>query len=60
LLPADYEAIQRSLMDGKPLPATTNFGKGIISLVDRLAGSAEPQKKNSSLSGLLSMFSRTS
>jgi len=60
LLPADYEAIQRSLMDGKPLPATTNFGKGIIGLVDRLAGASEPHKKNNSLSGLLSMFSRTS
>ena len=60
LLPADYEAIQRSLMDGKPLPATTNFGKGILDLVDRLAGSSEPHKKNSSLSGLLSLFSRPS
>ena len=60
LLPADYEAIQRSLMDGKPLPATTSFGKGILDLVDRLAGSSEPHKKNSSLSGLLSLFSRPS
>jgi pilus assembly protein CpaE len=59
LLPADYEAIQRSLMDGKPLPATTNFGKGILGLVDRLAGNSEPHKKNSSLSGLLSLFSRS-
>jgi hypothetical protein len=33
----------------------------MIALVDRLAGSSEPSnKKNSSLSGLLSMFSRTS
>jgi pilus assembly protein CpaE len=60
LLPADYEAIQRSLMDGKPLAATTNFGKGILGLADRLAGSSEPHKKNSSLSGLLSLFSRPS
>jgi pilus assembly protein CpaE len=61
ILPADYEAIQKSLMEGKPLAANTSFGKSMISLVDRLAGSSEPSnKKNSSLSGLLSLFSRTS
>jgi pilus assembly protein CpaE len=60
LMPTDYEAIQKSLMEGKPLPATSNFGKSIIGLVDRIAGSVEPHKKNTSLSGLLSLFSRTS
>jgi pilus assembly protein CpaE len=60
ILPPDYEAIQKALMEGKPLGATTAFGKSMIGLVDRLAGSAEAPKKNSSLSGLLSLFSRTS
>jgi pilus assembly protein CpaE len=60
LIPADYEAIQRSLMDGKPLGPATSFGKSMLGLADRLAGSAEPHKKSSSLSGLLSMFSRSS
>jgi pilus assembly protein CpaE len=61
ILPADYEAIQKSLMEGKPLAPNTSFGKSMIGLVDRLAGSSEPSnKKNSSLSGLLSLFSRTS
>jgi pilus assembly protein CpaE len=60
LMPTDYEAIQKSLMEGKPLAATTAFGKSVIGLVDRLAGSSEPLKKNTSLSGLLSLFSRTS
>jgi pilus assembly protein CpaE len=60
ILPADYEAIQKSLMEGKPLAPNTSFGKSMIGLVDRLAGSSEHQKKNSSLSGLLSLFSRTS
>jgi hypothetical protein len=33
----------------------------MIALVDRLSGTSEPlYKKNSSLSGLLSLFSRTS
>jgi pilus assembly protein CpaE len=61
IMPSDYEAIQKSLMEGKPLGTATSFGKSVIGLVDRLAGSSEaPNKKNSSLSGLLSLFSRTS
>jgi pilus assembly protein CpaE len=61
ILPADYEAIQKSLMEGKPLAPATSFGKSMIGLVDRLAGSSEPHnKKGSSLSGLLNLFSRTS
>ncbi len=60
LMPADYEAIQKSLMEGKPLPPTTNFGKSVVGLVDLMSGSSEPHKKSSSLSGILSMFSRTS
>ena len=46
---------------GKPLAPNTSFGKSMIGLVDRLAGSSEPLgKKSSSLSGLLSLFSRMS
>jgi pilus assembly protein CpaE len=60
LMPTDYEAIQKSLMEGKPLSASTSFGKSVIALVDRLGGSSEPIKKTTSLSGLLSLFSRTS
>jgi len=62
ILPTDYEAIQKALMEGKPLPANSSFGKGVAALVDRLIGGAEPasNKKSSSLSGLLNMFSRTS
>jgi pilus assembly protein CpaE len=58
ILPADYEAIQKSLMEGKPLASNTAFGKAVIGLVDRLYGGAEVAKKGSSLSGLLSLFSR--
>lgn len=60
ILPSDYDAIQKSLMEGKPLGPATSFGKAMVGLVDRLAGTSEPQKKSSSLSGLLSLFSRTS
>jgi pilus assembly protein CpaE len=60
IMPADYDAIQKALMEGKPLASTTGFGKSVIGLVERLGGSSEPQKKGNSLSGLLSLFSRTS
>jgi pilus assembly protein CpaE len=61
ILPADYDAIQKSLMEGKPLAPNTSFGKSMIALVDRLGGTSEPHnKKGSSLSGLLSLFSKTS
>jgi len=61
IMPSDYEAIQKSLMEGKPLGSATSFGKSVIGLAERLGGNLEaPNKKNSSLSGLLSLFSRTS
>jgi pilus assembly protein CpaE len=60
LMPADYDAIQKSLMEGKQLSPSTSFGKSVSALVDRLAGSSEPNRKGSSLSGLLNLFSRTS
>ena len=60
-LPSDYDAVQRALLDGKPIPASTPFGKGIAHMVDRLGGKSEPGgKKGSSLSGLLGLFSKTS
>jgi len=60
-LPSDYEAVQRALLDGKPIPASTPLGKGIAQMVERLGGKTEPgSKKGSSLSGLLGLFSKTS
>jgi pilus assembly protein CpaE len=60
-LPSDYEAVQKALLDGKPIPASTPFGKGVVEIVDRLGGKSQPGgKKGSSLSGLLGLFSKTS
>ncbi len=59
-LPSDYEAVQNSLMEGKPVPTSTPFGKSIMQLADKLGGRAEGIKKPSSLSGLLGLFSKTS
>ncbi len=60
IVPGDYDAIQKSLMEGKPMGQSTSFGKSVMALADRLGGRSEPQKKNSSLAGLRSLFSRTS
>ncbi len=60
-LPSDYDAVQKALLDGKPIPASTPFGKGIAQMVDRLGGKTEPSnKKGSSFAGLLGLFSKTS
>jgi pilus assembly protein CpaE len=59
-LPSDYEAVQTSLMEGKPVPSSTPFGKGIVQLADKLGGRSEGIKKPSSLGGLLGLFSKTS
>ena len=61
ILPSDYEAVQKSLMEGKPAPPSTAFGKSMMQLADRLGGRTEPaNKKNSSFSGLLGLFGKTS
>jgi len=59
-LPSDYDAVQKALLDGKPIPASTPFGKGMVEMVNRLGGKSQPGKKGSSLSGLLGLFSKTS
>jgi hypothetical protein len=58
VLPSDYEAVQRALMEGKPIPGNSNFGKSLRELVERLTGGEESAKRASSLGGLLSIFSR--
>jgi pilus assembly protein CpaE len=59
VIPSDFEAIQKGLMEGKPISASSAVGKGMAQLGDRLAGREEVERKSSStLSGLLSLFSR--
>lgn len=60
-VPSDYESVQKALMEGKPIPQGTPFGKSLAQLAHRLIGGrAEPSKKGSSLGGLLGLFSKTS
>jgi pilus assembly protein CpaE len=63
IFPSDYESVQKSLMDGKPVPPSTTFGKSIMQLADKLGGRAEGaavKKKSSSIGGLLGLFTKTS
>jgi pilus assembly protein CpaE len=61
IFPSDYDAVQKSLMDGKPAPSSTMFGKSVMQLADKLSGSTETaKKKSSSLGGLLGLFTKTS
>ena len=62
-IPSDYEAVQKALLDGKPIPTNTIFGKALIQLADKLGGRTAPpggSKKTSSLAGLLGLFSKPS
>jgi pilus assembly protein CpaE len=62
VLPSDYDAVQRALIDGRPVPANSNLGKSLGELGERLYGKkAEPEKKSagSAWSGLLNLFTRT-
>jgi pilus assembly protein CpaE len=60
LIPSDYEAIQRALLEGKLAPASCLFGKSMIALSNRLAGRDDAvPKKSSGLGGLFSFLSRS-
>ncbi len=58
-IPSDYDAIQKSLMEGKPAQPSTAFGKGMMQLAERLGGPRDNSSKpaqNSGLSKLLGGF----
>ncbi len=61
VIPSDYEAVQRALLEGKSVPPTSGLGKSFTQLGDRLTGKKkEPAKTGSAFGSLLSLFSRTS
>ena len=45
ILPADYEAVQRSLIEGKPAVSTSAFGKSVNILADVLRGQKTPPQR---------------
>jgi pilus assembly protein CpaE len=57
VLPNDTEAIQKSLLEGKPVPSNTALGKHFAAIADKLAGGSKSEAKRSSiLSGIFSVF----
>ncbi|MEO7650103.1 MAG: hypothetical protein ABIZ80_06520 [Bryobacteraceae bacterium] len=58
-LPSDHESVQRSLLEGKPVPATSALGRSIAAMTDRLTGRQTQAKRQSLLSGLFSLFDST-
>jgi len=56
LLPSDFEAVQKSLMEGKPVPAGTQVGRSITELAENLTGRKRAPKRHSLFGGLFSMF----
>lgn len=61
IIPSDKDAVQKALMQGKPVPDTTAFGKSVVRLAERLSGHDEaPSKaKSSALAALFQRFSRS-
>lgn len=60
LLPSDFEGVQRAMIDGKPIPVSSPFGKGLVQLAEKLYGKEEIKPQKSSSWSLMSLFSRTS
>jgi pilus assembly protein CpaE len=64
IVPSDYEAVQRSLMDGKPIPANSSIGKSLAQLADKVCKphdrGGDDKKQSSSVGGLFSRLSRAS
>ena len=60
MIASDFEGVQRSLMEGKPLASNSTVGKGLAELGERLAGHKKTEKKAAfQLSSLLNLFSRS-
>jgi pilus assembly protein CpaE len=65
LIPGDYDAVQKALIEGRPIPPGSGFGKSLIALVNRLAGQDGPPakehpSKTERTGGLLSWLLRRS
>jgi pilus assembly protein CpaE len=62
VIPADYEAVQRSQMEGKPLPSSSIAAKSIAALADKVCGKrgkpGEDKKSSTLTGGFKSLFSR--
>jgi pilus assembly protein CpaE len=53
LLSNDYEAVQRGVLEGEPVPPGSHFGRSVRGLGERLLGAGKAAKKRGSFFGLL-------
>jgi pilus assembly protein CpaE len=51
LIPSDYEAVQKALIEGRLIPASSVFGKSLRALADRLAGHEDAPADTNGRSG---------
>ncbi len=51
----DWDAVQRALIDGRPLDSDSHFGRSLHALAERLLGNEKPGKKRTRLLGLWSL-----
>ena len=56
IVPSDYDSVQRALLDGKPILSTTDFGKSVAALAEKLIGKTVPEVKKST-GGIASIIS---
>ena len=61
-IPSDYDSIQKSILEGKPVAANTVFGKSVAALAERLVAAQkqnDPDKVNGNARERFSLFSRS-
>ena len=56
-LPSDFDSVQKALLEGKSIPASTKVGRSIAELAEKLTGRTSAPKKHSLFGGLFSAFS---
>ena len=56
-LPSDFESVQKALIEGKSIPASTKVGRSIAELAEKLTGRTGAPRKHSLFGGLFNAFS---
>ncbi|MBZ5596473.1 MAG: hypothetical protein LAP39_29885 [Acidobacteriia bacterium] len=57
-LPSDFESVQKALIEGKSIPASTKVGRSIAELAEKLTGRTSAPKKHSLFGGLFSSLTK--
>jgi pilus assembly protein CpaE len=57
VIPSDYDAVQKALVEGKPVAPNSAFGKSLIALADSVAGAQDKKAEARKSSSWVSLFS---